>query len=200
MSFRIPRTVWYDCNDTQLIASTGTVTGAVTPVDIRDQEIVLRLHTFSTWPAKWDLSGIASWKADIGTYGADSLVQVGNACFNLHDDWSARKPSEGRICFHASLDSAALKADMGTSSNKQYVCIITGTDSGGLSSPLIEIPVVVYGIVNPDTGDSSSSESSESSMKSSQSESSSSQGSSASSLSTDDSSGGSSLSSSSQTV
>jgi len=200
---RIARTTYYDANVTNIVASNGSGTGAIIPVFTRDQEIVLKIHSYNGYPAVSNFADVVSWKADIGSVGRNSLVQATNTAFNIHADWSACNTAAGRVCFRGSLDAAVLDSDIGTSVYKTYFCTVTGTDSGGLSSPLMNIPMTIINIVNPETGMSSSSsgdssassdDSSQGSSASSASSESSSQGSSGSS-----SSGGSSLSSSSQT-
>lgn len=118
----------FDLNTQALVnVSTGTTTGVVTPNYVKNNEVLLKIQIYDTYPAFANLASMVTFEAGVGPVGgtAAPLIQTTNASFQT-DAWA--NASGGKLTAIINSHSVALSVDLSTNYSKQYKQEIRGND------------------------------------------------------------------------
>ena len=120
-------TFYYDLDGQQLINSDGTTDNVVTPAIYTNNNYVLKIQLYNTYPNVFDVSGIVTWKAGIGNLGgtAAPFIEAVNADFN-NDAWA--NTALGKISIDIDSNSTTMEADLGSKILKIYYLECKGND------------------------------------------------------------------------
>ena len=132
MSLKQPVNVWYDSDIPGLIDSnvSGTISQTTVFPQIFDYgDYVLRMRIYDQAPATKNLTNVSSFSMEIGELGGEVFITANNASFNSSADWSLVNVGSGQISVRFDSNVAALSADLGTSTWKQYYCEILGSNT-----------------------------------------------------------------------